>query len=857
MSSTTKEKKHSSAAKHSLKPENSIAIRIVCGLMAMLCLGAACVYTRMQPMLTFFFLWATFAGSYVSYFTRRQRNIMAVLVSFIGVSVLLGFFLLELYNDFVNGQTFFLIPFIHVLGGLLALHTLELRTRADLELNCLIAFGVLCCTMVLGRDLTFGILCIMYIWLASIFFYLDTRSRAREKGRLTPTESTDSPLTNKAGSYASVAIILSSLPLTALAIFLCLPRMNSVFDTAADYLNEAMAQQTLMPGPRLQNTAQPGAGSLGTRPGGSSATGSRTRASATAAHSNQMAGSGTQSGPPQDEPGGGGTTARKGTGTPGKGKKGAAAKGKREPVPDKGPPEDQLIMRNKEAQKYDDELLFEAEVTGDYFYRRQILTKYDGQAWTVGPPNVIAKCKKLGDDHYQELGGVSSLFVPSTVPTTPVVLKITVQSHLGRIIPVVSVPQKVAFPSEPLTVDDLGVVRAPKDLVAGTTYELVCQVPKINLEELRKASETPEDEKKTQSAYPECLALPANLPEEVSSLARQRAGADGNWFVKCERLCKFLRTTYKYSDTGDDIPPGKRDLVDYFLFTKKSGACGPFASAFAVMCRSLGIPARVIGGFAPGDLNGMNGLREVHGRHGHAWVETYIPNSGWVPFDATPGGTLPAPLERDTSLLAAFTRNLAEMQATLHGIRKPDQPSSPVSKDTNATTSSQMPPLPNGKDSGTAKGNKTQPTGPLGVDIKDLPKTALSWLLRGLLVVGLIPLTILLIQAIMEAREKFKSKWGAFKDAKHSTILYLKVLEDLKRYKVPRQPCDTAEDLAGRFSLAIESGLEVHPEFLQTLKTFMEMYSDDRFGRAAGGEERTKEMEQLGEKIHALASRRV
>src|SRR5262249_53666166 len=104
----------------------------------------------------------------------------------------------------------------------------------------------------------------------------------------------------------------------------------------------------------------------------------------------------------------------------------------------------------------------------------------------------------------------------------------------------------------------------------------------------------------------------------------------------------------------------------HFLFAKeKCGPCGPFASSFVTMCRSIGIPARLIGGFAPGELDGTTGMRVVKGKHAHAWGEIYVLGMGWVPFDATPQGTLPAPFEEDNTMLAALTRNLAEMQANL------------------------------------------------------------------------------------------------------------------------------------------------------------------------------------------------
>lgn len=81
----------------------------------------------------------------------------------------------------------------------------------------------------------------------------------------------------------------------------------------------------------------------------------------------------------------------------------------------------------------------------------------------------------------------------------------------------------------------------------------------------------------------------------------------------------------------------------------KSGYCVHFASTMAVMARLLGIPSRIVVGFTPGQQAGVNGdgqtLYQVSSNDLHAWAELYVPNMGWVPYEATPAdgvGTLQA-----------------------------------------------------------------------------------------------------------------------------------------------------------------------------------------------------------------------
>ncbi|MGH4023657.1 MAG: transglutaminaseTgpA domain-containing protein [Pseudonocardiaceae bacterium] len=74
-------------------------------------------------------------------------------------------------------------------------------------------------------------------------------------------------------------------------------------------------------------------------------------------------------------------------------------------------------------------------------------------------------------------------------------------------------------------------------------------------------------------------------------------------------------------------------LLD-FLLSGRTGYCEQFASAMAIMLRTLGVPARVAVGFTPGTVDGDQ--RVITTADAHAWVEAWFPGSGWLPFDPTP-----------------------------------------------------------------------------------------------------------------------------------------------------------------------------------------------------------------------------
>ena len=87
---------------------------------------------------------------------------------------------------------------------------------------------------------------------------------------------------------------------------------------------------------------------------------------------------------------------------------------------------------------------------------------------------------------------------------------------------------------------------------------------------------------------------------------------------------------------------GADPLAD-FLFNVRAGHCEYFSTAMAVMLRSLGVPARVVNGFQPGEYNEAADAFVVRQADAHSWVEVYFPETdAWVTFDPTPFDGRPA-----------------------------------------------------------------------------------------------------------------------------------------------------------------------------------------------------------------------
>lgn len=174
--------------------------------------------------------------------------------------------------------------------------------------------------------------------------------------------------------------------------------------------------------------------------------------------------------------------------------------------------------------------------------------------------------------------------------------------------------------------------RRGAELRSGDTYLAVSSLSTADVESLQEAG----------AEYPDWvrekyLQLPPDLPPRVADLAREVTADAATPFDKAVALEEFLRT-YPYNDQIQ-APPPNADGVDYFLFGAKQGYCDYYASAFAVMARTLGIPARVSAGYAQGEYLPETDAYRVTESDGHSWPEAFFPSYGWVEFEPTASET--------------------------------------------------------------------------------------------------------------------------------------------------------------------------------------------------------------------------
>ncbi len=166
------------------------------------------------------------------------------------------------------------------------------------------------------------------------------------------------------------------------------------------------------------------------------------------------------------------------------------------------------------------------------------------------------------------------------------------------------------------------------------------------------------------------------IPSSRGSLSRSLPGSVG-YYAKVAAIESYLRTHYLYSLKPGIAADGNQ--LHHFLFESKKGYCSYFAFAMALMCRSLGIPARVSVGFYVDPRSEILNFYEVKAFQAHAWVEVWFGDLGWVEFDPTsdqlaPGEEFTPYMGPDKDRMAKLIAEILKNQSGMKEERAPRQP---------------------------------------------------------------------------------------------------------------------------------------------------------------------------------------
>ena len=141
------------------------------------------------------------------------------------------------------------------------------------------------------------------------------------------------------------------------------------------------------------------------------------------------------------------------------------------------------------------------------------------------------------------------------------------------------------------------------------------------------------------------LQLP-KLDARIAPLAARITAGKTNNYDRARAIEEYLGSHYGYTLKLSQTPP--EDPLAEFLFARKQGHCEYFASAMAIMLRTLRIPSRVVNGFRSAQFNDLTSSYIVRASEAHTWVEAYFPGYGWSTFDPTPPDPNPASLFRSS-----------------------------------------------------------------------------------------------------------------------------------------------------------------------------------------------------------------
>lgn len=169
---------------------------------------------------------------------------------------------------------------------------------------------------------------------------------------------------------------------------------------------------------------------------------------------------------------------------------------------------------------------------------------------------------------------------------------------------------------------------------AGRSYIVISRVPALDEAALLSLPAWDTLENPLPPGFEAYLELPDTVTERTRALARQITSALESPYARAAAIESFLRD-YPYDLSIGEPPQQISDVTDYFLFDLQRGYCDYYATAFVVLARLAGLPARYSAGYAPGDWQENERAWRVSAADSHSWPEVYLPRIGWLAFEPT------------------------------------------------------------------------------------------------------------------------------------------------------------------------------------------------------------------------------
>ncbi len=178
---------------------------------------------------------------------------------------------------------------------------------------------------------------------------------------------------------------------------------------------------------------------------------------------------------------------------------------------------------------------------------------------------------------------------------------------------------------------------AQHPLYTGDSYTATGYVSTATVEQLNAVPYPSEAAASGKNLYPQSI-LNADLNTDTSitpfigEMAATVTKGAPTMYQAAIALQDYLRT-FTYS-THNPNPPTNMDATVWFL-QRREGFCTFFASAMALMGRSLGMPTRIVSGYTAGSYDDKTHSFVVHGTQAHTWTQIYFDQYGWINFEPT------------------------------------------------------------------------------------------------------------------------------------------------------------------------------------------------------------------------------
>ncbi len=591
--------------------EDSLLLRILVQLLVIV--GIVATDVASEESLNLWAVPVSIVGATWSWYRRRDRNVAAKFCIAIGMLVALFAFFTRLVGELNDTR----LVLAQLLINIQVLHSFDLPRRKDLGYSIVIGLILLSVAATISQTLTFGPLLLLFLALVLPTLVLDYRSRLglSKLENINPAAKSRSKNNNFSLFAATLSPKYFSLLLLitvglGLTIFAFLPRLPGyqlrTFPVSApiQYQGEFDSRSIINPGYVR---------------GGN----------------------------------------QKGTG------------GGRGRNPDKGPGEvdstfyygfNQRINQNlRGVLKPQVVMRVRSQAAG--FWRVLGFDKYTGQGWEIS----------RNDDAFKVTRPRFSFqFYLNPFPNAPriqeVIQSYTIVAQLPNLIPALSKPKELYFPTQEVAIDAEGGLRSPVELADGLTYTVISNVPFRDRSLLgQTGTNYPKNIRKFYLDVPPEIAAKVREKTEEILLARTRVAksdrAIDSPYEKALYLAQYLKQNPNYK-LVKALPylEESEDLVEGFLFGYQNTQDGKkvtggypdhFSTVLTIMLRSIGIPARVAGGFDTGEFNPFTGLYVVRNTDAFLMTEVYFPKYGWLGFNPIPGYPLiPASVEDNQTFSA-------------------------------------------------------------------------------------------------------------------------------------------------------------------------------------------------------------